>query len=290
MKKNLKLWLLLILVILVTTPCTSQDNSSKKNFLWQIESYKGKVYLLGSMHLAKKDLFPLDNVIENAFAESDYLVVEVDASKINQQKILEMAMYSDKTKLEDKVSKETFSKLKDLFEKHEVPPAFYNRMKPWFAITFLVAQELKSEGYDQEGIDMHFLKTAKTKPILELESMYEQIELLSSFDTEPDKFIEYSLKDFSVSVKMVDSLTTAWKNGDSEEMNRLLNASLDDKEFEDLKYKMFDERNIKMKDKIVDYLKADKIYFVVVGAGHIVGEKGILELLKKEKKYIIKQL
>jgi uncharacterized protein YbaP (TraB family) len=45
-----------------------------------------------------------------------------------------------------------------------------------------------------------------------------------------------------------------------------------------------------MSEKINDYLQTDKTYFVVVGAAHIIGKDGILDLLFKLKKYSIKQL
>ena len=52
---------------------------------------------------------------------------------------------------------------------------------------------------------------------------------------------------------------------------------------------MFYDRNIKMSQKIEGFLKSDKVHFVVVGAGHMVGDKGIVSLLKNAKKYKIKQ-
>ena len=45
---------------------------------------------------------------------------------------------------------------------------------------------------------------------------------------------------------------------------------------------LFDDRNINMTRQISENIKAAKSLFVVVGAGHIIGEKGIVELLRKE--------
>ncbi len=43
---------------------------------------------------------------------------------------------------------------------------------------------------------------------------------------------------------------------------------------------LFYRRNAAMAAKIEEYLKEKGRFFVVVGAGHLVGEKGIVELLK----------
>jgi len=45
---------------------------------------------------------------------------------------------------------------------------------------------------------------------------------------------------------------------------------------------MITDRNIHMANKIKQEFDAKKSLFVVVGAGHIVGEKGLVDLLKKD--------
>jgi len=44
--------------------------------------------------------------------------------------------------------------------------------------------------------------------------------------------------------------------------------------------KLFYQRNLKMTDKIEGFLKKDKSHFVIIGAGHLIGKKGIIQLLK----------
>jgi hypothetical protein len=53
--------------------------------------------------------------------------------------------------------------------------------------------------------------------------------------------------------------------------------------------KLFDERNIKMTSKIQGYLNSGGTYFVIVGSGHLIGERGVVELLKA-KGYEVEQL
>ncbi len=55
------------------------------------------------------------------------------------------------------------------------------------------------------------------------------------------------------------------------------------------KNKLLDERNERMVDKLMDCFKTGKKYLVIVGAAHMVGEKGLIQLLKK-KGYSLKQL
>jgi uncharacterized protein YbaP (TraB family) len=53
--------------------------------------------------------------------------------------------------------------------------------------------------------------------------------------------------------------------------------------------KLFEERNLRMTSKIDGYLNSDGSYFVIVGAGHLVGKRGIIELIKS-KGSVVEQL
>jgi uncharacterized protein YbaP (TraB family) len=73
-------------------------------------------------------------------------------------------------------------------------------------------------------------------------------------------------------------------------MNKvLLDHYRDHPEFRPLMAKTFDERNVKMAERIETFLKDSDAYFVLVGAGHLVGDKGIVRLLQ-DKKYKVEQL
>ena len=52
-------------------------------------------------------------------------------------------------------------------------------------------------------------------------------------------------------------------------------------EYRDLHKRMFDDRNLRMTDRIVEMQQAGGRYFVVVGAGHLVGDQGIVAMLER---------
>ncbi len=58
-----------------------QTSANGDNFLWEVSSESNTVYILGSIHLARKDIYPLDPVIEDSFAKADYLVIESNIQK-----------------------------------------------------------------------------------------------------------------------------------------------------------------------------------------------------------------
>ena len=88
----------------------------------------------------------------------------------------------------------------------------------------------------------------------------------------------------------VESLVRAWRSGDAQAIESIMaDAVRPDASIAPIFEKLFDERNAKMTSRIEGYLNSDGSYFVIVGAGHLVGKRGIIELIKS-KGYVVEQL
>ena len=285
--------LILVSLVILVRDTLSQ---SPKSFLWKIQSKTSTVYVLGSLHLAKKEIYPLSQKIENAFDQSDFLVVEAnvnDIKKIDIQKLMESAFYPANDALEKHVSPETFEWVKKETEGLGIPLELLDKQKPWFLAMTLVSLESIKLGLDPNlGIDKYFLSKAEgKKKILELESLDYQISLLSGFsEKDQELFLIYTLKDLNVMEQEVGRLIQAWVSGDAQAMESLLTRSVsEDKRLSAILEKLIFERNRTMVAKIEDFLRTKETYFVIVGAGHLVDNQGILKLLGG-KGYLIEQL
>ncbi len=268
----------------------------QKSFLWKIQSKTSTVYVLGSLHFAKKEIYPLNRKIEDAFARSDSLVVEADVNdikKIDIQKMMESAFYPADDALDKHVSAETFEWVKKETDGLGIPLEFLKRQKPWFLAMTLVALESMKLGLDPNlGIDKYFLSKAEgKKKVMELESLDYQISLLSKFsDKDQELFLIYTLKDLHLMEQEVDQLIQAWTSGDTQAMESILTRSVtEDKRLSPIFEKLIFERNRRMASKIEDFLQTKGTYFVIVGAGHLVGSRGVIGLLGG-KAYLIQQL
>jgi|WetSurSiteA1Bulk_404760.scaffolds.fasta_scaffold02896_5 uncharacterized protein len=269
---------------------------NQKTFLWKVQSKTTTVYILGSIHFMKKEMYPLNKKIEDAFDKSQILAVEAnvnDISKIDIQKLLETAFYTGNDTFENHVSKETYELVKTEFEGIGFPILVINKQKPWILALTLTSLELAKSGYDPEyGIDMHFLSEASgRKEIKELESIDYQINLLSGFsDRDQEAFLLYTLKDLNSLDTEVDQLIRTWKTGDAKGMESLLIKSLhEDQKLTSVYEKLLYERNRNMVSKIEGFLNTTGTHFVIVGAGHLVGDKGIIEMLRN-KGYLVDQI
>ena len=106
--------------------------------------------------------------------------------------------------------------------------------------------------------------------------------LLSKDDREyQDKLLRYTMESMHEIEPMLESMFTSWEKGDAKNIEKMFLQSMqDDKELNEIYDELITKRNKKMTKKILNYLKDNKNYFVVVGAGHVVGKGGIVELLE----------
>ena len=265
-------------------------------FLWEVQSNNTKVFLLGSVHLAKPSMYPLSAAIEAAYAQSDRLVVEVNESQVDQtnmqSKLQSKGMYPGSEKLEDHIDKDTLKQLKLYLNKLGVPYSNVSKMKPGLlSITLSVMQMIKMGYSPNLGIDKYFINRAtNSMPVLELESVNEQIDLLLSF-SDDGVVLRHTLVSLEQMESMVNEMIAAWRKGDVATMEKIMVTDMlhDHPEFKPLMKRLLTDRNKKMAEKIAAFLTTENTYFVVVGAGHLVGDDGIVRLLEK-KGYKIRQL
>ncbi len=290
MKNIYKYFTGLILILLFTVSCSSPRNIIRQipsTCMWKVSKDSATVYLLGSIHMARENLYPLDEQIENAFADSDYLVVEIDTKNNQPDPMAMMAKmtFQDPAKsLKSELSEKTYKMIKEKLDALNMPEMVYSRLKPWAAMLLIMTTDLTGDGYQaQLGIDNYFLeKAGDDKKILELETIDFQMEMLESLDDMSDEYIEYSMKEMETSNQSVDEMSNLWETGNCNELVDLINQPAEDfPEHKTLMDKILNDRNKKMAVKISDYLKTGNTYFVVVGAGHLGGSGGIVELLKK---------
>jgi uncharacterized protein YbaP (TraB family) len=269
---------------------------SQKNFLWRVGSGTNTVYLLGSLHFFKKEIYPLNQRIEAAFDQANTLAVEAnvnDIAKIDIEKLVESAMYLAPETLERHVSAETYELIRKETGRLGMPLELINRQKPWFLALVLESLELLRLGFDPNyGIDKYFLsRAAGKKKIVEMESLDYQIDLLSKFsDQEQELFLLYTIKDLHILKQELDKLTQAWKSGDAKGLESIMTRGFaEDSRMPSVYEKLILERNRNMALKIEEFLGNREIYFVVVGAAHLVGKEGVIEILKG-RGYLVEQL
>ena len=263
-------------------------------FFWQVKKGKKVAYLLGSVHMATKSMYPLSPAIESAFSKSDVIVLEARPDAVGQAQALALqkGMFRPPDSLKKHLSKKAFMLVSKAAKRLGLPVMAVERMRPWLIAMTLVVLEFKGMGYDEKlGIEMHFFGKRGDKAIKELEGAKFQIDLLSSFSNKmQEQLLLYTLKDVATMRREMTRMVSIWQRGDHQAMDRLLKESVRKTPQFRLVYKrIMTDRNVKMAKKVDAMLRGSKMkHFVIVGAGHLVGKKGLVALLKK-RGYTLKQ-
>ncbi len=284
------------------------DDSSNKN------KKNNKLYLLGSVHIGSEDMYPLDTVVVRAFEESDVLGVELNIKKINFSDVLPF-FFDLNGDSKNILPPELYNKLEVKFTSYGLPPGIIRKLKP-VGIAMLLEilktsdfEKILSRPEDTDmksevmqglksatalGIDYYFLELAESlnKTIYELETIDRQIKAFASLENNLVEYLTASLDTTSTyKEKDIKSIITAWKTGDVEKIENLLKSdfSANKKINEHIKNELIYNRNIEMAGKIQNLIKGEKQYFIVVGAGHLVGTGSIIDILQKTGKYEIRR-
>src|SRR5437899_6514759 len=111
--------------------------------LWEARGKSNSVYLLGSIHFAKDDIYPLAKPIEQAYERSSIIVFEADLGEMKsmetQARLLKAGMSPAGKTLSQQVGKETYSALQSWLKNSGGEPSMLDQMKPWRASVSVVA-------------------------------------------------------------------------------------------------------------------------------------------------------
>lgn len=275
-------------------------NTTGKHFLWKAtkDGSEAVVYLLGSVHVAKKEIYPLGDPIDAAYKSADVLVLELKMDMATQmqaaQKLMQQGAMPAGQSLTDLLEGETKQQFEQRLKSAGPIGRQARRFKPAIATVFLTMEQLQKAGFDPtQGIDMHFYQRAAKddKQILALETVDEQVDLFVDMPMKTQLLMlrHYLEEESGEMEKMMNELFKAWRKGDAAAVDKLILDSMQEEAYQPMFQAMFVDRNKKMTEKIGAYFGTDKTYFVVVGAGHLVGEEGIVALLKKNERVAVEQ-
>jgi len=279
---------------LLSTSSAAQTPAAGKHFLWTVRSGANVLYLAGSVHALGKDVYPLPAPFEKAFEASSTLVEEINLAEAESLSaaplLLAKGMYGDGRTFDSAVSKETAALVNEKFKQTGLPFEMFRTMKPWMVMLMLTALEAQKMGLDAAlGLDKYFYDkaTAAKKPVVGLETAEFQID---RFDKMSDKLQEQmllsTLNDLDSQGTELKGMIAAWQRGDTAGLEKTVLTSF--KEYPEAYSSLIVDRNRAWVPQLEKCLSRPMPCFVVVGAAHMVGPDGLLNLLKL-KGYKIEQ-
>lgn len=263
-----------------------QAQAPARSFLWKASNAQGVIYLAGSVHLLTPDYYPLAPAFDRAFDAADLLVEELDMGEMlaptSQLETLRRGMLPAGQSLDNVVSPETFAAVVRKFKDLGMPVEPMKQFKPWLLSLTLQGLEWQKAGFVAElGLDRHFYDRARAtdKRVQGLETLAFQ---LARFDEMPppvqDRMLAQTLKDIETTRRSFIRMAEAWRAGDAAAIEDIVLADL--KSEPEMYKRLLVDRNRAWLPTLEALLARPLPAFVVVGAAHLVGADGVLQLLK----------
>ncbi len=287
--------IILALLTFLTWGATSRSLSAQeKSLLWQVSRDDKSIFLLGSIHYLRKENYPLNQTILNALDASKRLVLEIDLNRTSaesaQRSTLEKAIYRDGTNLAQNVSPETYQLASRRANELGLDMRILDPMKPWFAALTMVAINLQRMGLDPKfGVDRHLAEQAKSsgKPTSGLETLESQLGIFDQLSKrEQESMLRETVGELERLDRDINEIVQSWLKGDHHRLTTLLLTGM--QEYPDLYEKVLVERNRRWVADIEKLVQQGGGAMVVVGAAHLVGKDGVVEMLKT-KGYRVEQ-
>ncbi len=263
--------------------------------VWRVSDGNNTVYLGGTVHLLRPSDYPLPEEYEQAYQASSELYFETDISSMSdlsvQAQMLQQLTYSDGRTLKTVLSEDAFTALEDYTATIGMPLVMLEQFKPGMIISTLQVLEFQRIGFTPQGVDAFFNTRAlgDAKDIGALETIEEQIGFLAAMgEGNESEFILLSLEDLENTNALMEEMITAWRNGDERALQKLFVDDMQQRARE-LFDSLLRQRNLRWMPQIEAMFEDLDTEFVLVGAAHLIGGEGLVQLLQG-KGYEVSQL
>jgi len=297
---------------IVLTACTTTGQAKQSSelskpiliehperFFWEIRGNNGSVYVLGTIHVADKDFYPLEKNVLRAFDKADRLVSEIggaadfEALASELQTVIMKNMNTDPQKsLLNVLSEDELTFLYETVGDDTVHQlALFN---PWILNTILSQFLMAKVGLDAgAGIDMYLMQRAENKKIEALDTVEQQIAALSygTFDDQLAilKDSIQALRNIDKSMKEIHKIRDLYLSNNRKALSALLvelllevPSSFSEKKAQAYIDALLTDRNRIWAQKFDSYLREGGNTFVFAGAAHFLGKTSVFEIMRQK--------
>lgn len=243
------------------------------------------IYLFGTVHLRRPGSDWGGPAAQAALAEADEVWTEMDISAATatdvQVLIATRGMAPADRPLSSYLNKSERAELAAALEGLGAQPQMFERMRPWLAAMMLSVMPMVRDGYDADaGVDQAVTAAAGDARPRAFETAEQQINFFANLSDEAQReFLLDTIRSANEGTSEMDQMSNAWERGD---LDSLETMALDEfrENYPELFGVLFTQRNHVWIDTLMQELDGAGVDFVAVGAAHLLGDGGLVELLR----------
>jgi uncharacterized protein YbaP (TraB family) len=252
--------------------------------LWEVTGGESTVWLFGSVHLLPEGGFVVSDALAEALDAAERVCLEIDPAGQDEATTaavtLGRAIDPEGRDLFELLGSDA-AEVREAAESAEVPIEALAMFEPWFAGLSVSLLALKAHGYDVEhGVEQIIQAEARKagKPGCGLETLDGQLALLDGLPPElQNEILLQALEEAGDVESLIEPMLDAWRRGDEAGLERSLEEDFEG--YPELADALIYERNARWAEQVSGMLEDDEDVLVVVGAMHLVGDRGLPALL-----------
>ncbi|TLY76321.1 MAG: TraB/GumN family protein [Gammaproteobacteria bacterium] len=257
--------------------------------VWAIRGAHNTVYLAGSVHLLPAQDAALPPAFDRAYADSDKLVMELDLGQLDPLQaagwMMEHGALPAGTTLRGVLGEPRYTRVSAAAADLGLSMEILDGQSPWVVGIELADLEYLHLGFDpQQGVEEQLVHRAQSdgKPTAGLETLSEELASLEALSREDQlRLLDQTLSELKEAPGEMQEVLGAWRRGDAARLASLLAREY--RAFPALYRPLVTGRNQRWLPQIEQLLHGERNCLVVVGALHLVGEGGLLELLRRDR-------
>jgi uncharacterized protein YbaP (TraB family) len=254
--------------------------------LWKVTGGKSTVYLFGSVHLLPEGGFTVDGELADALKRADRVCMEIDPATADEASAtaitLARAVDPEGRTLFDLLGDDA-DRVRAAAEDAGVPLEGLSMFEPWFAGLTVSVMALQAHGYDAEhGVEQIIEAEARQegKSGCGLETLDGQLGLLDGLPADLQKeILLQAINEAGDIDAMIGPMLESWRDGDEAGIEKSLDEDFDG--YPELADVLIYRRNAAWANQVSEMLRGDQDVLLVVGAMHLVGNRGLPALLAK---------
>ena len=282
------------------------QDAGSKGLLWKATNGDNTLYLLGTIHLDRDNVYPLHKSVRDAIQASEEVIFELDLNDQEGIALLQsMQTYQDGTTLADHISPELYQRVQAAAATIGKDSNALDAYKPWALASLFstLAMQDDSTSSNAMAIDSYVNAAAVNagKTIGAVETYAFQGGIFDGLSPEyQESYLDSTLAGFEATLSgstsspeidealqnqdvLLSAMFAAWKDRDPEAFSKVYDKAAIINSTDELNSKLFTQRDPGMIKAAAEYLETEgsHTYFMAVGAGHMVDPGGIVSGLRE---------
>ncbi len=254
-----------------------------RGLLWKIERAGAPAsYLFGTLHMADARVTALPPPVRQVFDAAASLTMELVPDAAALSHLLESMFFNDSRTLESIVGAELYADVRRAFAKRNLPATDLSKFKPW-AVTVVLSMPVAT-GDPPLDMQLQLRAIENGKPVEGLETAQEQVAVFNDLSFAQQRaLLETTLRHQDEFNAQLEAIVQAYLARDLARLQLLFEeqAPADRALHATLTERLLTSRNHRMVERLGARLKRGNV-FIAVGAAHLPGPDGILQLLERE--------